>query len=1111
MKKKVYRLGSCGMLIALLCGLQPHSKAQSLAFTPPSQNVPQKPGNTATVKLKDALHSFREYYKVDILFSDQAVKDLVVPESVIKLNLSLEQNLELILKSFDLQFKKSKDGTYLITPATKSEGLPVRNFEHAQLLTGINSLQVQDTELAKAQTAKTVAGRITDDKGDPIPGVTVLLKGTSTGTATDVDGKYLLTVPSGEGTLLFSFVGYQTKEVPINNRAAINVTMSLDYKALEEVVVIGYGTVKKSDLTGAVVSVTQEQITSTPVTNVLESLQGKVAGLDLTRSSGETGAAMSFTLRGNRSLRASNAPLIIVDGIQYSSYVDINPNDIASVEVLKDASSTAIYGSRGANGVILITTKGGQAGKTKIEFNNYVGVNTLTAFPSITNTPQLVDYWREEHRSAGQWSSPADDPKIFNDAMERINNGVNTNWVDLMVHNGTVQNNHIAISGGSEKTTFRLSSEFFKEKGLLVNDQLNRFVQHLNIDHQVADRVKIGTIINFNTSKQDRRNTSFWNLIKNSPLGMPYNEDGTIRKYPFPGGSLALNPLFDESAEDYVNKTTINHLFWQGFGDLKIMKNLSFRTNIGVDINSTHQGVFESANTTLSGVNSGFSRAAQIDNKSNGFTWENFLTYNAELNNHAITVMAGNSLIKNRATLLSAEGKNQPYASSQFYNLGTNSRDIITNSRLTESALSSFFGRVNYKFKDRYLLTGSLRADGSSVLAEGHKWAYFPSVAVAWRLVEEPVFSGLKNVFSDLKIRTSYGVSGNSAVTPYQTQGSLSRVAFSFDETAAFGYWPKLLANKELGWETTATLNFGLDFSLFSNRISGTVDAYSTKTDDLLMDRILPSLTGYSSTIANIGKTKTHGIDVVLSSVNVATKNFTWTSDFNISTFNEQIVELSRAGNDIGNRWFIGQPTRVFYDYEKIGIWQQEEADEALKYHQNNKPGMIKVKDQDGDGKITADKDMIIVGQATPKWTGGFNNNFTYKNLSLSVLTFARVGQTISSDYHGYFYPGHTAAVVDYWTPENPTNAYPRPSRSADPYLSTLKYKDGSFIKIKDVRLAYNFKTQLGKGAPLDITLYGTAKNYFTFSRIGDYDPERGGSLDFPLTKQLVFGLNIGL
>jgi len=956
-----------------------------------------------------------------------------------------------------------------------------------------------------------VEGTVTDGTGQPLPGVSVKVKGGSGGTTTDLKGKYSLAIPDERAVLQFAFIGFESQERTVGSARTINIVFKESATGLNEVVIIGYGRVKKSDLTGSVVSIKSEQITSTPVTNVLESLQGKVAGLDLSRSSGETGAAMNFTIRGNRSLTASNGPLILVDGVQYSSYIDINPNDISSVEVLKDASSTAIYGSRGANGVILVTTKAGKAGKTRVEFNNYAGVNQLTNFPAITNTEQLVAYWREEYRSAGQWSSPADDSKIFGtEAMSLIDRGVNTNWVDLMVHDGFVQNYHAAVSGGNEKTTLRLSTEHFNEKGFLKNDELTRYVQHLNVDHKINQRIKVGSVLNFNTSNQDRRNTSFWNLIKNNPISEPFNDDGSVRQYPFPNGSLSLNPLLDEDSQEYTNNTKTNHLFLQGFGEWNFLSNLSLRTSVGYDLNSSMQGIFESANSTQMGVNSGLSRSAQYHNRSNNFTWENVLTYNAEIKDHAITAMAGTSIIKNRSTWLRAEGKNQPFTSSLFYNLGNNSTQILTQSNLIESNISSYFGRVNYKFKDRYLLTSTFRADGASVLAQGHKWSYFPSVALAWRVMEESFAAGLKHSLSDLKLRISYGESGSSAVNAYQTQGGLARVAYSFDETAAFGYWPKLLANPELGWERTATLNFGADIGLFNDRVSATIDVYKTKTRDLLLNRQLPTLIGYASVIDNIGKTETKGIDLTISSRNIAGKNFQWDSDFNFSTFNEKIVELSTPTDDIGNGWFIGQPTRVFYDYEKTGIWQVGEEQEAIKFHPSNKPGMIKVKDQNSDGKITADKDRTIIGQATPKWSAGFNNNFSYKNVTLSILAFARVGQTISSLYHGYYYPGNTAAVVNYWTPENPTNDYPRPSRSQDPYLSTLTYKDGSFFKIKDIRLAYAFKQNIFK-APVNFTVYGTAKNYITFSKIKDYDPERGGNVEFPLTKQMVFGLNINL
>ncbi|GAB2530715.1 TonB-dependent receptor [Spirosoma aerophilum] len=974
---------------------------------------------------------------------------------------------------------------------------------------------VQDAE-SKAEASlpepeaadQVITGTISDEKEEKLPGVSIVIKGTTRGTTSDAKGQFKLTIPTGEVTLTLSFVGYKTQDIAVGNQSTLTISMQPDQNSLNEVVVVGYGQVQKRDLTGSVVSIKEAQITSTPVVNALETLQGKVAGMDLTRSSGETGAPLNFTIRGNRSLNASNQPLILVDGIQYGSYIDINPNDIASVDVLKDASSTAIYGSRGANGVILITTKSGKAGKTKVEFNNYYGINDPVAYQHVTDTDQYVAMTRESYRAAGQWSSSADDEKIFNIQMDNIRKGVNTDWVSLMLRRGSVQNNHIAISGGNEKTKFRLSTEYFNERGLLKYDQLRRFVQHLNLDHQIMDNLKVGMVLNFNSSTQQRRNTSFWNLQKSSPLGIPYNEDGSLKTYPFPG-AVVYNPLLDENPDNYSNLTTSTRIFMLGFGEWSILKNLSLRSSFGIDISNSQQGIFEGKNTTLAGVNSGYSRSALVDGKNRNWTWENVLNYSKAINAHSINAMVGTSMISYRTVNFSGEGKDQPFSSSLFYNLSTNTRDIITNSSQVESSLASVFGRLNYKFKDKYLLTASLRADGASVLADGHKWAYFPSVAVAWRLLDESFMTNTGNLFSEMKLRASYGISGNSAIAAYQTQGGLSKIAYSFDETPAFGYWPKLLANKDLGWEKTATVNVGLDFGFFKNRLTGTIDVYNTNTSDLLMDRILPSLTGYSTTVANVGKTKTRGIDLLISTRNYNSSKFSWSTDLNLATYKEEIVALSVGGDDVSKAWFVGKPLRVFYDYEKLGIWQTAEKDAAASY--NKVPGEIKVRDQNNDGKITASDDRVVLGQASPKWSGGITNNFTYGNFNLSVLIYARIGQTISSQYLGYFYPGGTAAVADYWTPENPTNAYPRPWLShTDQYLSTLGYVDGSFWKIKDIRLSYNLPKILLKKTPLsNVTVYSTAKNFFTFSKLKDYDPERGGSVDFPLTKQLIVGLNV--
>ncbi len=952
-----------------------------------------------------------------------------------------------------------------------------------------------------------IKGRIVNEKGEPVASASIAVKETNIGTTSNANGEFVLEVPEGKKTLVISSVGYETAEVNINRTALMNVTLKLKPIATEELVIIGYGSVRKKDLTGSVVSLKQDQITSTPVTNVLETMQGKVAGLDLTRASGETGAGMNFTIRGNRSLNASNQPLVLVDGIQYGSYIDINPNDIASIEILKDASSTAIYGSRGANGVILITTKTGSR-QTKIELNNYVGFNTLGEYSKPSTLGQYVAVTREAFRNAGQWNSPADDPSIFKANYPLIQSGVSTDWTELLVHDGLVNSHHIAVSGGTEKLSLRLSSEYFREQGFLKSDVLNRFVQHLNADYKITPKLKIGTTLNFNSSNQDRRNTSFWNIGKLLPFSTPYGSDGSLTNYPWPG-SLDRNPLVDEDPLNYTNNTKLSRIFMVGFGQWNITDELTFKTNFGVDIFNSQQGIYEGPLYTLSSLNNGMSHASVRSINTRNWTWENTLNYKKNFGHHTVNLLAGTTAIKGRTVTFAAEGKNQPFSTALFYNLAANTTDIRISSDLVESQLASGFGRINYDYKGKYLLTASLRADGSSVLAPGNKWASFPSAAVAWRASDENFLNTVKWL-SELKIRASYGMSGNSAIQPYQTQGGLGRIPYAFDETPAIGYWPKNVANITLGWEKTTSLNLGIDFGFLQNRITGSVDFYSTKTNDLLMERVLPTVTGFSSIIDNVGKTKTKGVDINLSSNNYSTKNFRWTSDFNFSAFNEEIVQLSVGGNDVSKAWFVGKPLRVFYDYEKAGIWQASEKDAAAKY--NALPGQIKVKDQDGDGKITATNDRIVLGQATPKWTAGLTNTFTYKNFLLSVLIYARVGQMINSDYAGSYYTGgiFNTTPVDYWTPENPTNAYPRPRTNGnDIYLSTLRYLNGSFFKVKDIRMQYTLnKTGIRKLPFQSAIVYVTAKNYFTFSKVENYDPERGGSGEFPLTKQLVVGLN---
>lgn len=963
---------------------------------------------------------------------------------------------------------------------------------------------------------RTITGTVTDNKQEPLIGVNVVVKGNiSVGAITDLDGKYSLSVPEGKATLVFSYIGYVTQEVSVGSRNTVDVVLVDDAQALDEVVVVGYGVVKKRDLVGSIASVKSQDITAVPTSNVLESMQGKIAGLDMTRSSGQPGSSFNFTIRGNRSLTASNAPLILVDGIAYGTDIDINPNDVESIEVLKDASTTAIYGSRGANGVILVTTKKGKEGKAKIDFNVYWGPSFSTNLPKVNNTEQYVAMRREAMRAVGQWNSPADDGVIWDAvALERIKNSVNTDWYDLIMDDATTQNYQVSISGGTDATKVSFSLDYFDETGILIGDDFDRFNGRINVSQRIMKGMEAGASALFTTSTRNAApNNVFHAAQTKEPYGVPFNEDGSLNKYPFTGsGATDINMLFNQDKNNYVDETKSNRFFGTLFLNWEIIKGLQFRTNFGYDSQNSRNGHFEGVNSTFVESNKGLAKVSKNETHSTAWTWENTLTYTKDFDIHSLTAMVGHSMSKSSSEDTYAEGKGLSFEQSLFHNLDGTQQDYALSSTLTESSMLSYFARLNYKLLDKYLLTATLRADGSSVLAKGNRWGYFPSVAVAWRMKDEHFLSSVDEI-SDLKLRLSYGLSGNSAVSPYQTTGGLSKTIYEFGTVPAYGYRPYSMANLELQWEKTRVLNFGVDFGLFNNRVYATIDAYKTWTSDLLLPMILPGHTGFTEVISNVGKTETRGIDLSINTVNFDTKDFKWTTDLTFSANKEEITALNTNQNDVGSGWFIGSPTKVFYDYEKIGIWQTSEAAEAAKYGQE--PGDIKVRDQNNDGAIDANNDRKVLGQQTPKWTAGLNNRFEYKGWELSFFLYARIGHLIQNEAAANFNPSgwNNSIACDYWTPENPTNAYPRPNFNKNEsmlYKSTLAYCKGNFLKIKDITFGYSFpKQMISKLNMSKLRIYTTLKNFFTFSAVDDYDPERGGSNSYPMTKQVVFGINV--
>jgi TonB-linked SusC/RagA family outer membrane protein len=968
--------------------------------------------------------------------------------------------------------------------------------------------------IANAQSRRITGSVKNADTNEPLAGASITIKGSTAGVTSDAAGNFSFSIPDKTGTVLvISSTGFTETSITVGGQTSFAILLRADQKRLDEVVVIGYGTVKKRDLTGSVASVKGDEIKKVASQNIMESVQGKVPGVDIVRTSGAAGANVSVTVRGNRSIIAGNEPLYIVDGIQYSNYQDLNPNDIESMEVLKDGSSTAIYGSRGANGVIIITTKRGVANKTKVSANAYYGVNDVAGYPVPMTGPQFANLKRQANRTTGVWNSPADDSKIFNATeIAAIAAGSSYYWPGELLNKGSQQDYGVGISSGSENTRVYFSFDYFKEKGLLNNDYSGRYTVRLNIDQYLAKTFKVGLQSQFTYYDQNLRADNVLTVAnKVLPYYSPYDASGALIKYP--GGGAQFNPLMEELEGAYINKSNISRVFSTAYAEWKPISDLTLRSNFGVTNTSSKGGFFEDANTIDRALSSG--SISRITNGSDvNITWENIVTYQKKFKEHTLNLTAVTSYLSTQIDSSMASGTGQLLPSQSFYALQNNPANVVINSRYVASKLLSGAFRINYNFRDRYLLTLTGRGDGASVLSTKNHWAFFPSAAAAWRISDE-TFMKQQHLFNDLKLRVSYGVAGNAAVAPYQTQSGLILIPFSWNDQSALAYGlDPQTGNPDLKWELTNTMNVGLDFALLRNRITASVDYYDSRTNDLLLLRQLPPTSGVQRILQNIGKTRNSGVEVSLRTINIQRADFSWSSTLTYTRNKERIVELVGEQSDIANKWIIGYPVKSFYDYEKIGIWQT--ADSAAARTAGYKPGDIRVSDLNGDKKITAADDRTVVGYAVPKYSIGFGNDVKYKNFDLNIYLYARVGQTFVSDYANKFEPNaiENGANVDFWTPENPTNDYPRPnvgfSRAALPFATTLGYKDGSFLKIRNITLGYNFSSALSKWMHVsNVRLYVSAKNFFTFSKVKDYDPEGNGSFDRPLTKLFLTGLNI--
>lgn len=988
--------------------------------------------------------------------------------------------------------------------------------------------------LVNAQT-RTIQGKVSDKSGEMLIGASVSVPGTTVGAMTDVDGNFTLTVPQGATTLQVSMIGYATATVTIGGSNTIDVVMELQTTSLDEIVVIGYGTVKKRDLTGAVSSVKSDEITKVATSNAMQSIQGKVAGLDIRRESGETGSGIKMDLRGVRSINATNEPLYLVDGIEYGSTLDINSSDIASIEVLKDASSTAIYGTKGANGVIIITTKRGTQGaeKSTITFNSYLSINKPAGVPDLMNVEQEYRFLAERQRYAAEnvadtWGSTnmADyTPEVvlsnvltspYEKTVLQLYKEGGTDWFDLIMRNGITQNYELSVASGSDKTSFNVSVGYMDENGLLRNDELKRYNTRINIDHNVSKRIKIGSNMQFTYRDWDRRDDGVYNqILKMHALSQPYYDNGSILDKPSELATSHTNPLLNEVEGYYSNNTKQSKVFGNLFASWEIVKGLQFKSVFGVNATSTRIGEYEDFMCTGNYQSGRGSFLSSKSEQSIAWTWDNTLNYTLNIgSSSAFEFLAGTSAQKSvrESHMVSGYGKQDHYGATSFYFLGNIASRALEDVYYQTSMLS-YFGRANYKLLGKYLLTATIRTDGASVLYTGNKWDYFPSLAAAWVISDESFMSGIDNL-DQLKLRVSWGKAGSSAINAYQTRTILGTdpVYYSFNGVLYTGYVPGTLGNPDVTWETTSTYDAGLDFSIFKERVTGTMDFYYSNTFDLLFNQGLPASSVYPQVMANVSKTKNIGFETSLNFRVINKKDFSWNSDVTFSANKDEIVSLTSGADrdySIPTRALkVGEGVRCYVDYEANGCWSISEASTAALY--GKVPGDVKIVDAVNDTTINSEDRRLY--NTSPRIIFGWTNNFVYKNFTLSAQLYGRLGQYISYDLYNSYRPTEPEAspVLDYWTPENQGAMFPRPGIASQNELSAISYVKASYLKIREITLGYNLPQSLiSKAGISNMRVYGSLQNYFTFSKLDNYDPERGGAISNPMTKQMVFGVNL--
>ena len=986
--------------------------------------------------------------------------------------------------------------------------------------------------MASAQNRQFTGRVINNETGASLSGASISIKGNAKGAISDADGKFSISLPTkGATTLVITSIGFASQEVIVTNQTSLVVKLVSEVKALDDIVVIGYGSVKKKDLTGAVGSINSADIVRANPTNATQALQGQVPGVVVTKGSNLPGNAFSIDIRGENTINGVTEPLVVIDGVVGGRLRDINPADIQAIDILKDASSTAIYGSRGANGVVIITSKKGTAGKPKVTVDTYIGQKTPAHLPELQTAQQFYQSMYTD------WVLNLGTPTTFTvNEMNVINSGGSTNWVKALTKPSINTGSTVAVSGGSNGTTYRFSGSYIQEDGNIPNSTFKKYSLNGGIDSKINSFLRVGftAYINYNVNPTGSYE-ALRSAYRSRPTGVIYYKDLVDPTAGYdaaigPWGDYAvwmgikdnqvINPLVEANPANYQFQTNISNQMGNAFAEITILPGLTFKTSISASVIGQKQGDYRGTYTKdRAAVN--LPRATYSTADNTAYTFDNQLNYIKNIGTrHKFNFTAAQSAYKNTAETYSIAVQNLPYA-SVWYNLGTAGNSNVTgvSSSYQMNTLQSYMGRINYTLDDKYLVTLTGRGDGASQLATGNKWAFFPSGAFAWRLGEEKFMAKTKNIFSDLKLRVSYGQVGNANVSPYSTQASVLNTIYSYDQATGNGFAPGTIGNQDLKWERSQELNLGLNVGFLNNRITAAVEVYNRTTKDLILKENLPTSTGFQTVNANVGRISNKGVEVLLNTRNIVTKDFSWTTSVNFSKNVNRIEELANGVSSIiGSSLFVGSPVKSYYDYKFAGIWQISDSVTAKGFGQA--PGSVKVIDQNGDGVIssaTGKDDRVVLGTQLPNYTIGMTNKMNYKNFDFSFLMYYRNGtlynnNLLNGTMGDYTNNRYNHIVIPYWTRNNPIDSWYGPGVS-QPYKSAIQYEDASFLRISDITLGYTVsKKKTDKWGIDRMRVYLQITNPFVITKYHGQDPEYNSSSyidDVPYVLY-TFGCNIG-